>query len=86
MSRDVIETILDEHVTYMIRILFYTYKGYKAPAIAKFLLAEGISCTHESVNRFLLCYKATKCIHRKVGSGTTLKVAAEIKQLVEEQM
>ena len=69
-----------------IRILFYAYKGYKAPTIAKFLLAEGISCTRESVHRFLLRYKATKSIRRKVGLGTTSKVTAEIKQLVEEQM
>ena len=35
---------------------------------------------------FLLHYKATKSVRRKVGSNTTAKVTAEMKQLVEEPM
>ena len=51
-------------------------------------LTEGISCTHESVHIyiFLLHYKATKSVRRKVGLNTTAKVTAEMKQLVEEPM
>ena len=67
------------------RILFFTSRGLKAPAIAKELQKGNLNCSRVGIYKFLKKYEATGSIRRRVGSGRPSKIAAEIKQIVEEQ-
>ena len=66
-----------------LRILFYHFKEYRAPTIARLLEAENIPCTRENVRRFIIKYNETRSIAR---SGQPSRVTAETKAIVEEQM
>ena len=68
------------------RVLFFASWGLKAPAIAKELCKENLNCSRVGIYKFLKKYEATGSIRRRVGSGRPLKITAEIKQIVEEQM
>ena len=66
-----------------LRILFYHFKGYRAPTIARLLEAENIPCMRENVRRFIIKYNETRSIAR---SGRPSRVTAETKAIVKEQM
>ena len=69
------------------RILWYDSQGLRPPTIAQKLLEEdGIKVSRRGVLKFLTVYKVTGTICRQPGSGRPLKVTAEIKAIVEQQM
>ena len=68
------------------RILFFASKRLRAPAIAKELRKENLTCSRIGVYKFLRKYEETGSIRRRVGSGRPTKITAEIKQIVEAQM
>ena len=69
-----------------LRILFYHFKGLKAPTIARYLQAENIYCARQNVAIFIKKYRQTKSICRRSGSGRPSKLTAEVKAIVEEEM
>ena len=69
-----------------LRIVFYYGKGYNAPAIAKALGQENLKASRQGVQKFLRRYLRTKTLARKAGSGRPLKISAEMKAVIEEQM
>ena len=68
------------------RILHFASLGLKPPTIANELQKEKVKCSRGSIYKFLKYYWETGLIGRKVGSERQPKVAAEIKQIVEDQM
>ena len=68
-------------------ILFYHFKGLKAPTIVRYryLLAENIYCARQNVAIFIKKYRQTKSICRRSGSGRPSKLTAEVKAIVEEE-
>ena len=90
---NLIYTIIYQRVKKMVfssykkqRILFFTSQRLRAPAIAKELRKENLTCSRVGVYKFLKKYEETGSIRRRVGSGRPTKITAEIKQIVEEQM
>ena len=69
-----------------LRILFYHFKGLKAPTIARYLQAVNIHCARQNVAIFIKKYRQTKSICRRSGSGRPSKLTAEVKAIVEEEM
>ena len=68
-----------------LQILFYQFKGLKAPTIARYLQAENIYCARQNVAIFIKKYRQTKSIFRRSGSGRPSKLTAEVKAIVEEE-
>ena len=68
-----------------LRILFYHFKGLKAPTIARYLQAENIYCARQNVAIFIKKYRQTKSICRRSGSGRPSKLTAEVKAIVEKE-
>ena len=70
-----------------LRILFYHFKGLKAPTIARYLQAENIYCARQNIAIFIQVrkYRQTKSICRRSGSGRPSKLTAEVKAIVEEE-
>ena len=68
-----------------LRILFYHFKGLKAPIIARYLQAENINCARQNVAIFIKKYRQIKSIRRRSGSGRPSKLTAEVKAIVEEE-
>ena len=66
-------------------LLFYA-KGYKVTTIAKLLREESLLCSRVGVAKFTKKFEETGTIARRVGSGRPLKVTAEIRHIVEDQM
>ena len=68
------------------RVLALASKGLRAPTIARELQKENLKCSRIGVHKSLCKFQETGSILRRVGSGRPLKVTAEIKQIVEDQM
>ena len=68
------------------RIIFYHNQGYKAPTIERLLRAEGFAASRRGISKFIAKYRETGSIGRQTGSGRPLKITAEVKEIVEEQM
>ena len=68
------------------RILYLSSQGFKAPAITKILIEEGMSASRVGVHKFLRRFDESGCLMRKPGSGRPTKVTMEVKTVVEEQM
>ena len=68
------------------RILFYCFKGTRAPTIARLLEDEGIVVSRRGVAKFLKHYSATGSICRRQGSGRKTKITEDIKRIVDQQM
>ena len=67
-------------------ILYYYFRGYKAPSIARLLRGEKLSASRWGVHKFLTKYHETGSISRRPGSGRPSKVTWIVKWLVEQQM
>ena len=67
-------------------ILLHYSRGYKAPTIAKLLQEENLRASWVGIAKFLKKFNETGCIQRRPGSGRPLKISAEIKEIVEEQI
>ncbi len=68
------------------RILYYYFKGYKAPTISRLLREEKLSASRVGIAKFLKKYKETGCIARTAGSGRPSKITEEIKALADAKM
>ena len=68
------------------RILYYFYKGCRAPTIAKQLRDENITASRQGIHKFLRKYIETRSIERRPGSGRPSKATREVKKLVEDKM
>ena len=71
-----------------LRILFFFSKGLNPPAILKRHEEGGMYATRQGILKFIKKFKSDGTIGSKQGSGRTckLKVMAEVKAIVEEQM
>ena len=68
------------------RILHLYSKGLKAPTVKKQLASEGLTVSREGVHKFIAKFREISCMLRRQGSGRPLKVTAEIKKIVDDQM
>ena len=68
------------------RILFYSQKGRRPPAISRLLAKEGIQAGRWGILNFIKQYRSTATISQKPGSGGCTKITEEMKRVVENKM
>ena len=68
------------------RILLHFAAGKRAPTIAKLLREENLLDTRKCVNEFLVRFRNTQTISRKLGSGGPTKITPQVMAIVEQQM
>ena len=68
------------------RILYLYSQGLKPPTIKKILAEENMTASREGIHKFLQKFSESGCLLRCPGSGRPLKVTADIKAIVEQQM
>ena len=89
-SRDVTQQISSVKMVFSTyskqRILYLHNKGFRAPSIKKMLEEEGLYVSRIGIHTFLLKFKETDCITRRLGSGRPSKITTEVKKIVEMTM
>ena len=74
------------HVHKKFQIVFFHWKGLKAPEIGKRLFQEGMMASRQGIHKFIKRFEAMDSISRKQGSGRLSKVMEVVKAIVDDQM